>query len=56
MRWLALLLLAGCAPKPEPPTYFIQKTVTEPDGTVTVWTYASPRPPPQWEIPLLTED
>lgn len=46
---LALLLLAGCTPKPETPSYFIQRVEEREDGSTLTWTYSGPKPPPQWE-------
>lgn len=49
MKLVALLFLAGCTPKPEEPSYFIQRTITREDGATETWTYTGPKPPPQWE-------
>lgn len=56
MKWLAILFIAGCTKAPEPPAFFLQKVTSEPDGTVTTWTYQGNQPPPQWQTALLTED
>lgn len=54
MKLIALLFLAGCTPKPEEPSYFLQRTEERADGSTLTWTYSGPKPPPQWERLELT--
>lgn len=45
---LALLFLAGCTPKPEEPSFFLQRVEERVDGSTLTWTYSGTKPPPQW--------
>ena len=48
---LALLLLAGCSPKPEPPQFFIQHSITRENGDTETWTFTGPELPHVATVP-----